>query len=410
MFVSWRIENKGTGNTPPDQMVWEDLIYLSKDTKFDPAEDRLVGSRKREAGLNKGDGYTVVSHVVDVPGNIAGDWYVFICADGNNALYEFDKENNNVAYDNRRTVKIIPTPLDLTAEWITVPTNSAAARQINVKWKVTNLGPNPSKVKWVDTIYLSPDDTPDPKTDKALGSVAYNSILARDLSYEANVNIALTACITGRYYLYVYTDSANNEFEFNPNYDAEANNFSKLQAVQITALPPDLQITNLTNDATGNAGQPFNLSYTITNKGIGATVETQWSDNVYLSPTQTFDEKTALLAGAITRIGDVLSNNSYIRSTSVIIPIRAQGEYYVFLKTDAENRVEECAGETNNLTLSPVKINVKNNLPDFTVTSIQPVSNVLSGQTITLNWTVSNSGTTNANNLKLAGRRVFLNQ
>lgn len=400
MFVSWRIENKGTGNTPPDQMVWEDLIYLSKDTKFDPAEDRLVGSRKHEAGLNNNNNnsYTVVSHVVEVPGNIAGDYYVFVFADGNNTLYEFDKENNNVAYDNRRTVRILATPLDLTAEWITVPTDSAAARQINVKWKVTNLGPNPSKVNWVDTIYLSPDDTPDPKTDKALGSVAYNSILEPTRNYEANANVSLTACITGRYYLYVYTDSGNNEFEFNRDYDAEANNFSKLQPVQITALPPDLQITSLTNDATGNASQPFNLSYTVTNTGIGATVETQWNDNVYLSPTQTFDEKTALLAGTISRIGDVLSNNSYIRSTSVTIPLRAQGDYFVFLKTDADNRVEECGGETNNLTLSPVKINVRNNLPDFTVTSIQPVGNLLSGQMVTLNWTVSNAGTTNALN------------
>jgi hypothetical protein len=399
MPLNWRVENKGTGNTPPDQMTWEDRIYLSKDNKFD-ATDRLIGSRNREGGLTKDGGYDVAGFNVSIPGDIAGAWYVFVFADGGNGVYEFDKENNNTNHDQRRPVNIKATPPDLITEWVTVPIEGTAARQITVKWKVTNQNPFPTKFDWVDTIYLSPDDTPDPKTDKAVGSLPHTGVLEPGKSYEVSTNVALTACISGRYFLYAYADSGNVEFEYSASFDAEANNASKLQAVQILALPPDLQITNLSNDATGNAGQPFNLSYTVTNKGIGATVETGWEDYVYLSPTPTFDEKTALLAGNLPRIGDVLSQNSYIRSTSVPVPTRAQGDYYVFIKTDAGNRVEECAGETNNIALSPNKISIKNNLPDFTVTNIQlqPGASLLSGNMVTVNWTVSNAGTTNALN------------
>ena len=46
----------------------------------------------------------------------------------------------------------------------------------------------------------------------------------------------LTACASGTYYLYVATDTPDELFEFDSGYDAEKNNFSQPQAVQITAM------------------------------------------------------------------------------------------------------------------------------------------------------------------------------
>lgn len=398
MLLNWRVENQGTGNTPPDQSVWTDGIYLSKDQTFDPAIDRLIGGRRREGGLAKDDGYTVSGFSVDVPRDIAGGWYVFIWADHQNGVYEFTKESNNTKHDDRRPVSIRATPPDLIVESFTAPDTGTAARQVTVNWTVKNQGPYEAKPSWADTVYLSPDVMLDPATDRALASVSRTSILEPGGSYSASATVTLTACAAGTYYLYVAADSRNQLFEFDPTQDAEQNNLSQPQAVVITPLPPDLQVPAVTNPTVGNAGQPIQVSWTVANRGVGPTVEGSWVDRVYLSPTPTFNAGTALLAGSFTHSGNIAQNGFVTHTENVIVPTRAQGPYYVFVWTDALGAVEECGGENDNVGPGAASINVNNDLPDLTVTSAGAPTSALAGQTITVQWTASNTGTTGARN------------
>src|SRR5205085_7219719 len=122
-------------------------------------------------------------------------------------------------------------------------------------------------------------------------------------------------------------------------FDAEANNASQPRPIQIVDATPDLRVNAVTNPATGNAGQPINVSWTVANQGAGATAQTKWTDRIYLTPTQTFDSATALLVGSFDHVGALNNGANYTRTESLAIPNGAQGHYFVNVLTDANNEV-----------------------------------------------------------------------
>jgi subtilase family serine protease len=396
MQLNWRVENRGTGNTPVNQAPWVDGIYLSQDQTFNPQTDRFVGSREHTGGLAQNASYTASNISVNIPNDIAGDWFVFVAADSQNSVYEFTGESNNAGFDQRHPIHIHATPPDLIVASASAPPNGTANRQITVNWTVQNQGAFDANPNWIDTIYLSADATLDPMTDTALASVPRTSILGPGLSYNSSTAVKLPACISGNYFLFVFTDSGKQVFEYDPSIDAENNNFSQAHAIQIALTPPDLQVTGVSNALSGVAGQPFTLEWTVANQGVGPTVEDSWVDRVYLSPSPTFNQATALLAASFTHDGDLQPNASYTRTESVVIPTTAQGIYYVLISTDASGAVSECSGEGNNIGSGTTTLNVTNSLPDLVVSSVTAPADAFAGQTITAEWSVNNAGTAGA--------------
>ena len=64
-------------------------------------------------------------------------------------------------------------------------------------------------------------------TDTPLGTIARSNPLGAGLSYDATANVTLPSCISGNYYLFVFTDSRRQIFEYDPTFEAEANNYSR---------------------------------------------------------------------------------------------------------------------------------------------------------------------------------------
>jgi hypothetical protein len=396
--INWRVENRGTGNTPPDQAAWFDGIYLSKETNFNPATARFIGSLKHEGGLEKDGGYLVSGFSVNLPTDIAGDWYVFVITDYLDNIYEFTGENNNRNYDQRRPMRIRATPPDLIVTSLTAPTSGAAGNQITVNWTVRNQGAFEAGPNWFDTVYISNTNTLDPVTATPLQTIYRSSSLGPGGTYSASANATIPSCASGVYYLFVYTDSRNQIFEFDPNLDAEKNNFSEAKAIQIASIPPDLQVVSVTNPATGNAGQTVSVSWVVENRGASPAGPDAWVDRVYLNPSPTFDLNTALLLGSFTHNGSLAVNASYLQTQNALIPTTAAGSYYVFVLTDALDSVEECGQENNNAGVGAVIINVANNAPDLTISGVTAPNNVFAGQTVTVRWTGNNIGAVAAPN------------
>src|SRR5262249_16805807 len=68
------------------------------------------------------------------------------------------------------------------------------------------------------------------------------------------------------------------------------------------------------------------------------------------------------------------------------------GVRYLVVKTDKDNRVNECAFENDNINASsPVTITLTPP-PDLQVVGIQMASNVFSAESLALSWTVTNAG------------------
>ena len=402
MTLTWRVENHGDGVTPPDQTNWLDKIYLSQDTTLDVNTDRLVGSRSRNGALAPTEGYTVTNFNTTLPNNIAGDWFVFILADSDNQVYEFNNETNNADYDNQQPgspMHIHATPPDLVIPSpINAPATGANGQSLSVSWTVKNQGAFDAAPNWFDAVYLSADQTLNTASDTLLTSVFRSISLGPGLTYDVTANVTVPPCISGTYYLFVLTDSRGQIFEFDPNLNAEANNSSQPRSIQITDATPDLRVTALSNPATGSAGQPISVSWTVANQGAGATGSAKWTDRIYFSPTQTFDSSTALLIGSFDHTGALNGGANYTRTENLTIPNTAQGGYFVIVLTDANNEVEECSNNANNIGVGSQSIAISNSLPDFVVQTASSQSGAVGGQTVSMNWTVANQGTAAANN------------
>ena len=402
MALNWRVENRGDGVTPPDQTNWLDKIYLSQDTTLDVNTDRLVGSRPRSGALIQNEGYTVNNFNTTLPNNIAGDWFVFVIADGNNQVYEFNNETNNANYDQQSPgspMHIRATPPDLViSNPLTAPATGSTGQSLSIGWTVRNQGAFEAAPNWFDAVYLSADQTLNTESDMLLTSVFRGSPLGPGLTYDVTRNITVPSCISGTYYLFVLADSRQQIFEFDPNFDAEANNSSPPRAIQIVDATPDLRVTSVNNPITGNAGQQISVNWAVANQGTGATLQTRWTDRIYLSPTQTFESATALLIGSFEHTGPLNNAENYTRTENLTIPNTAQGSYFVIVLTDSNNEVEECANNANNIGVGLQSIAISNSLPDLVVQSASSQSNPVGGQAINVDWTVANQGTVAVNN------------
>ena len=406
MTLAYTVANKGTLATPSGQNAWQDGFYLTQSTTFDPASARFIGSTGNLSGLAIGASYVQPSATVTIPNDIAGDWYVVAYTDYQNNVYEFTAENNNTRYylDNTgkpKTVHIVANPPDLVIPLaVTAPDTAIANRQISVAWTVKNQGAFDATPGWFDTVYLTQNTTPDPAKDTPLVTVYHDGTVAAGKSYAtpATATVTIPACIAGTYALYVYTDSRSQIFEYDPNLNAEANNFSPLKPVVITNIPPDLQVASVTNPATGNAGQTIPVTFTVTNRGIGPTIEGSWSDTIYLSSSATFNTGTTTALASFTHTGDLAVGATYTDTESVTLPATAQGTYYVFVMTDSSNQVNECSNENNNVGGSAVSIIVANQLPDLQINAIVAPPSAQVGQTISLQWTGANNGQAAAKN------------
>ena len=401
--LNWRVENRGDGTTPPNVTAWNDKIYLSQNTTFEPNVDRLIGSRPHNGALPTTQGYSVNSFSVTLPNDIAGNWYVFVVADGDNQIFEFGNENNNSNYDREQPgspMLIRATPPDLIIpNVISAPNNGNAAGQITVGWTVQNQGAFDAAPNWFDTIYLSSDATLDTATDTPLGTIARSNPLGAGLSYNATANVTLPSCISGNYYLFVFADSRKQIFEYDPTFEAEANNFSQAKPITITSSPSDLRVTAVANPVFGVAGQPTSFSWTVANQGTGATLNTVWNDEVYLSPTANFVKANSTRIGAFTHNGALAVGGSYSQTQNIVIPNTAQGNYYVFVLTDANDNIEECGAANNdNSGGSSTIFNVSNSLPDLTVSNFAFANNFIAGQNVNVTWTVTNGGMAAAQN------------
>jgi uncharacterized delta-60 repeat protein len=402
MTLNWRVENHGDGVTPPDQTNWLDKVYLSQDTTLDVNTDRLVGSRPRSGALTQNEGYTVSNFNIALPNDIAGDWFVFILADGDNQVYEFSNETNNANYDRQQPgspMHIRATPPDLVIpNSLTAPASVSTGQSLSIGWTVKNQGAFEAAPNWFDAVYLSLDQTLDTENDILLTSVLRSSSLGPGLAYDMTANVTVPSCISGTYYLFVLSDSRRQIFEFDPNLNAEANNSSQPRPIQIVDATPDLRVTAVSHPASGNAGQQISVSWTVANQGTGAATQTKWTDRVYLSSTQTFDSATALLIGLFDHTGALNNGENYTRTENLTIPNAAQGSYFVTVVTDTGNEVEECANNTNNIGVGAQSLAISNSLPDLVVQSASSQANPLGGQTISVEWTVANQGVVAINN------------
>nr|WP_322865701.1 CARDB domain-containing protein [Aquicoccus sp. G2-2]MEA1112959.1 CARDB domain-containing protein [Aquicoccus sp. G2-2] len=360
-----------SGNRATREGRWNDRVYLSRDGSLD-SQDYLLGSFMRDGALGIGESY-MTQAIVDLPLGIEGDFHVIVETDsrfreGNvyqgstvrsglrglgttsDEVPEFQGEGNNRT-SGQVTVEAGPIS-DLEITGLSIPQRAVTGQPFTLSYDVSNTGLRDSGSGWRDLIYLSRDETLDPRRDFYLGFVDQTDPLGAGESRDSSASVKLPKGLSGSYYVFILSDRTSNSQPFGAVFEGsgatEENIKSSAQPLLIEQNPPsDLVISDLSVSGGETQGADITVGWTITNASALADAEGEWSDAVYLSRDGAWDIEDIFL-GRFTHDGGLAQGESYAGSLTTRLPVVADGAWRVILRGDARNDVPEGAGEANN--------------------------------------------------------------
>ena len=392
--VNWMVVNQGRQAT--EESLWQDGVYLSTDTVFEPASDIELGVVSHSGALAPGTAYSG-SEFFDLRQDLEGPYYVYVVADVRHQVFEHVHEDNNTAQA-ALPMTVTGVHADLQVSPVTVPADGVAGRDISVTWTVTNAGPDATAASaWSDTVYLSDDAVLD-ASDVALGTFRHNGRLAAGEQYVRERTVTLPQSVEGTHFILVKTDSnAHNEvYEF----QGEGNNVGAA-AIELALAPPaDLRVTTIVAPTTAWSGQDLHVEWTVANLG-GSATEAQrggWYDSVYLSRDPYLDPANDLHLGTKYHQGDLAADGgSYGEALDARLPAGVSGPYYVLVRTDTTDRVFERGLELNNTTAALPTVDIHLTPPcDLQVTAVTPPLPAVHGEQIAWTYQVTNMDTLDA--------------
>jgi hypothetical protein len=394
LLASWTVRNQGPGDTSATR--WTDRLVLSADATPGNADDVTLLTREHNGLLDAGASYTVNNEVVTVPFSVApGSYRLFLLTDSGNTVYEAANEANNASAP--RSLAVTRTTADLLVAAVEVRERTGmSALQVRsedplfVSWRVENTGPAaPNSTVWSDAIYLSTNSIVD--TNAVLLGVSQNPVsLAPGSFYTNTLAVSLPAEIQGTYFVHVVADAATEVTE-----DNRANNtLAATNTLQITLRPvPDLAVLSVTTPSDGFSGQPMDLSWTVTNRGP-ATAEGTWYDSVYLSLDPQFEPDLDTYIGYAERPTTLTNGQSYTQTARLDIPAEVSGLFYVFVRSDSTDRVNERGATNNNVGRAATPVSVWLRPPsDLVVGTVTIPTNAVAGYEMALTYILRNQGT-----------------
>ncbi len=445
--VTYTVQNVGaavwSGTT-----YWRDEVWISKDPSFIANRAQRVATVQiANPGLGTGDSYSRTVGFTLPPG-IEGDWYVYVVTnvysdqgsplttyapdngdngglDGTFSRYVYEDDEGKIA---QATLPVVYREPDLKVTDLQVPGDLAAGSIAEISFTVTNIGNRATREdQWKDLIYLSADaslDTGDyllrvdGTTQAEVASYLRQGVLEAGDSYTATVDIFVPFDIVGDFHILAVTDSSvtssgGSGSTISPRltgvggdskgvvreFLGEGNNTTGAAVAIAPLTSPDLQVTALSVPERAVRGQPFDISYTVTNEG-GATVESQstWNDLIYISRDDFLDLSADRFLGSVQHTGGLGAGASYTIDRTLTVPNDLSldiAAYHLFVVTDpvrtgTTGSVYEGGLEDNNEAVSGDLIV---ELPDPTNLDVQSISVPLqanAGEALHVEWTVAN--------------------
>lgn len=412
--INWTVENLGTATT--GEQIWKDRVYLSGDDDLNYLEDFLLGTVDNLTYLHAGEAYQQ-SQSFTLPIDLFGTFQLFVISDNLDALCDNDgcqegetrttnnkgileiDEQNNFKFQPLE-IQLSPTP-DLQVTSVTTPSVGFSGDLLPVTYIVKNFGDGDANQGiWKDQIYISTQSTFDENTAELLTlknsnqSIAQTDVLAANAEYQKTIEVRIPEGLDGDYYFYVFTDVLDNIFESvqeNNNITGTAN------TTDITLTPPpDLQVSNIILPPSAVTGDKLSVTWTVTNEGASTPTNNYWIDSLFISPDAVFNRNTAIFLGTryFTNGINFAPGNSYQITLDKTIKNEWVGEYYLFVTTDATDRIFEFNFDNNNQSRSAATI--KTTLQDYADLVVSDIEadyqNLTGGEAFLFNWSIQNNG------------------
>ncbi len=393
---STRVTNSASIEPPLQSLgiVFNEFIDAST---FDVDDVSIVGPNGdiQPTGINGADNlFTVAIPTQNAPGNYRFDIGPDIRDLAGNLM---DQDEDGTGGEDPEDVAALVVDLqastDLIVEIVTAETTALSGSQLDVSWRVRNQGVTPTIASaWSDRLYLSTDDVFD-LDDAVLGTFVRNVPLGVEEDYSRSVQVTVPDGIEGTFYLFVVTDALEEVFEGARD---DNNVTAALSTIEVTRSPePDLQVTAVTGPANGRPNQTVQIDWTVTNVADGdadAVATGPWTDRVYLSADGQTDG--AVLLATVTRSDDLAIGEGYNQSIVVVLPDVADGSYQILIQTDADDQVFEGGDEgndANNITAATPPLVIGH--PDLQPSELNAPASVTSGDSVSVDWLVTNGGT-----------------
>jgi subtilase family serine protease len=390
--LSWTVKNQGTVAT--SSSYWYDSVYYSTDDVFGNSDDvYLAYGYATNLPLDPDESYTLTANVT-LPSNLSGSGgYLFVKTDYDNYQTETDET------DNTYSVPIAISKPNLVVTDLTAPTSANIGQAISVSWTVKNQGTVATNSSyWYDYVYYSTDDVFGNSDDVYLTYVYAYSANA-NLPLDPNESYTLTANVTlpsnnlsGSGYLFVKTDG--------DNYQTEIDETDNTYSVPITISGANLVITSATAPTTANSGQTVALSWTVENKGDGATTASNWYDQVVFSKDTTFGNSDDINITGYISISSYANlpldpDKTYTINQNIALPNSIGGSGYLLFKTDSYSYYYQAeTNEQDNVYSLAIDVTA----PNLVISNpTAPPASAILGETIAVSWQVSNTGTVSAN-------------
>ncbi len=375
--VTWTDANVGTA---PVAGSWFDRVRIVNQTTGTVLADQQVqGSANGSFAFHIPDGNAGV-----------GVLRIQVTVDTTNVVTEVNaagtaESNNTATLDVTSTLAAYPD-LQVTDLSVSPAGGWAPGTTVTIGWTTRNQGNAATTGSWVESVTvvnLTTGQTllnlPVPFDTSATGPLA--SLGSR--SRSATLIWPTGTSGLGQFRFTVTTDSTGQVFESNAAGTGETNNTAQLTVVSA----PDLQVANLaTAPSSVQAGASVTVSWADQNAGTAALVA-GWSDRVVARNLDTGEVLvTATVPAAAT------GSRSYV----LALPqgLRGTGRIEVTVTVDSANAVPE-SDETNN---SAVLTFTSTATPyaDLAVTNLQAPASARGGQPATFSWTVTNTGSADA--------------
>ena len=198
---------------------------------------------------------------------------------------------------------------------------------------------------------------------------------------------------------YVYYDYLNKNYLYNwqllaRNQCSESESDVNLFSFNVFS---DLLVSEIIIPDTGYSGEPVNISFTITNMGIGATGLIPWKDKVFISDQQIFDPTTAINVAQVSNLSSLSSGQSYTQTLNFDLPDYMGGPHYVFVQTDINNKIQETDESNNQLVTEEFIQIILPPYPDLAVSGVQSMKgSIVPGETLSIGWNIENVGDASA--------------
>jgi hypothetical protein len=381
--VTWTVNN--------DSLVaangyWLDAVYLSSDAVLD--ENDTGASYYRAGPLNAKSTYSLDAFFSVPYISSAGQYYLIFSADSFGEQAETDESNNDLA---------LPINLDLNGPDLqllsaSAPTSASLGSPITVSWTVKNQGVAAASNNWWDAIYLSIDAILD-ENDVYANQYANDAHLAADSSYSRSLTFSIPSISTaGQYYILFSTDDYGQQGETD-----ESNNHLAVP-INLDLNGPDLQLLSASAPASASAGSPITVSWTVKNQGA-ATASNDWSDVIYLSKDDVYNDSDTYVAGfSAADQSPLAAGGSYTQTKTISATgIDTAAQYYLIFRTNSSSYSGQAEISKANNDLA-IPINLDLNGPDLQLVSASAPASASVGSSITVSWTVKNQGVATASN------------